>query len=85
MNAKHSPNFLVGLIIGSLLALLFWYWNKSTTAEDGALDMLDRYAASQRRVRELEAEVAALKATAEAPTPVEQPAPKRRGKSARAD
>jgi hypothetical protein len=84
MNDKHSPNFLVGLIIGSLLALLFWYWNKSTTAEDGALDMLDRYAASQRRVRELEAEVAALKAPA-APAPAEQPAPKRRGKSAKAD
>jgi hypothetical protein len=59
---KHSSNFLFGLIIGCLLVALFWYWNKSTTAEDGALALLDRFAAADRRARELEAEVAALKA-----------------------
>ena len=49
------PKFLVGLLIGGLLGLLFWYWQKSTSAEDGALSVLDRLAASEARVRELEA------------------------------
>lgn len=50
---KH-PNFLVGFTIGTLLALLFWYWNKATSSENGALDLLNRYAEAQARVRELE-------------------------------
>lgn len=69
-NKKKSPNFLVGFIIGTLLVLIYWYWNKSTTAEDGALDMLNRYARSEARVRELEAEVETLKHQAAADAPV---------------
>jgi predicted flap endonuclease-1-like 5' DNA nuclease len=55
---KRSPNFLIGLLIGGLLALLFWYWQKSTSAEDGALDVLERLGEARRRIRELEAELA---------------------------
>lgn len=52
-----SPKFLVGLVIGGLLGIIFWYWQKSTSAEDGALAVLDRLAASEARVRELEAQL----------------------------
>jgi predicted flap endonuclease-1-like 5' DNA nuclease len=48
------PKFLVGLLIGGLLGLIFWYWQKSTSAEDGALSVLDRLAASNARIRDLE-------------------------------
>lgn len=46
--------FLIGFLIAALTALLVWYYQKSTTAEDGALDLLDRYADAEARVRELE-------------------------------
>mgnify|MGYP001812811641 CR=1 FL=1 len=49
------PKSLVGLLIGGLLGIIFWYWQKSTSAEDGAIDVLDRLAASDARVRDLEA------------------------------
>jgi predicted flap endonuclease-1-like 5' DNA nuclease len=51
------PKFLLGLIIGGLFAVIFWYWQKSTSAEDGALSVLDRLAASEARVRDLEADL----------------------------
>lgn len=46
--------FIIGLLIGALLGLLFWYYQKSTSAEDGALDLLDRLSQAETRVRELE-------------------------------
>jgi hypothetical protein len=46
--------FLIGFFIAALTALIVWYYQKSTTAEDGALALLDRFADSQARVRELE-------------------------------
>jgi polyhydroxyalkanoate synthase len=61
VDKKRSPNFLIGLLIGGLLALLLWYWQKSTSAEDGALDVLERLGEARRRIRELEAELAATR------------------------
>jgi predicted flap endonuclease-1-like 5' DNA nuclease len=58
---KH-PKFLIGLLIGALLAAIYWYWQKSTSAEDGALDVLDRLAVSQARVREFEQQARAAAA-----------------------
>lgn len=49
------PKFLIGFLIGGLLGIIFWYWQKSTSAEDGALSVLDRLAQSEARVRDLEA------------------------------
>lgn len=46
--------FLIGFLISALIALIVWYYQKSTTAEDGALALLDRYADSEARVRKLE-------------------------------
>lgn len=53
MREKHSVNFLIGLLIGGLVGLLFWYWQKSTSAEDGALALLDKLAATEKRARQL--------------------------------
>jgi predicted flap endonuclease-1-like 5' DNA nuclease len=58
MKQKHSFNFLIGLLIGGLVGLLFWYWQKSTSAEDGALQLLDKLAATERRARELKESLA---------------------------
>jgi predicted flap endonuclease-1-like 5' DNA nuclease len=58
MKQKHSFNFMIGLLIGGLVGLLFWYWQKSTSAEDGALAVLDKLAATEKRVRQLKAELA---------------------------
>lgn len=48
------PKFLTGLLIGTAAGLIYWYWQKSTSAEEGALAVLDRLAAAEARVRELE-------------------------------
>lgn len=48
------PKFLTGLLIGTAVGLIVWYWQKSTSAEEGALAVLDRLAAAEGRVRELE-------------------------------
>ncbi len=48
------PKFLFGLAIGALFGIIFWYWQKSTSAEDGALTVLDRLASSEARARDLE-------------------------------
>ena len=61
------PKFLFGLLIGGLLGIIFWYWQKSTSAEDGALSVLDRLAASEARVRELEARLRLAAAERTAP------------------
>ncbi len=48
------PKFLIGLLIGTAVGLIIWYWQKSTSAEEGALAVLDRLAAAEARVREME-------------------------------
>lgn len=54
MGKNKSSTFFTGFVIGTLIVMLVWYWQKSTSAEDGALDLLDRYAESQARLRKLE-------------------------------
>lgn len=51
---KEPPTFVFGLIFGTLVGLLLWYWYKSTSAEDGALDLLDRMKAADDTIRHLE-------------------------------
>ncbi|MBP9501753.1 MAG: hypothetical protein KBF17_06290 [Candidatus Promineofilum sp.] len=50
----HRSTLVIGLLIAALTGLMIWYYQKATSTEDGALDLLDRYAAAQVRVRELE-------------------------------
>ena len=47
--------FIFGLLIGGLVGLLLWYYQKSTSSEDGALVLLDKLADADRRLRELTA------------------------------
>ncbi len=56
------PLMLSGLFLGVLMGLLFWYYQKSTSAEDGAFDLLDRLADSEAQVRRLEAQLRELEA-----------------------
>lgn len=58
MQPVRRSTFLIGFLIASLTALIVWYYQKSTSTEDGALDLLDRYAHSLARVRELEGRLA---------------------------
>lgn len=57
MREKRIPNFMIGLLLGALIGLLIWYWQKSTSAENGALALLDRLAAAESKVRELQAQL----------------------------
>lgn len=57
MKNKQSHNFLIGLIIGTLIGVAIWYWQKSTSAEDGALDLLDRLANAERRMNQMRADL----------------------------
>lgn len=54
MKSDMSKNFVFGVIIGALLCLLYWYWQQSTQAEDGALALLDRLKAAQDKLRQAE-------------------------------
>lgn len=53
MRKGLSITFFLGLLIGGMAALIIWYYQKSTSAEDGALVLLDRLAEADRRVRQL--------------------------------
>ena len=52
MDEKQNSNFAVGFLIGLLLCVILWYWQKSTAAEDGALELLGRYADKEKQWRE---------------------------------
>lgn len=53
MRKGLSLTFFLGLLIGGMAALIIWYYQKSTSAEDGALLLLDRLAEADRRLRQL--------------------------------
>lgn len=53
VHIRRSTLLLI-FIITSMSVLLVWYYQKSTSVEDGALDLLDRYAQAQARIDELE-------------------------------
>lgn len=60
MRRGFAFTFIFGLLIGGMAALLFWYYQKSTSAEDGALALLDKWAIADRRLRQVQAEQAAV-------------------------
>lgn len=51
---KEPSTFAFGLIFGTLVGLLVWYWYKSTSAEDGALELLDQMKVADNKLRHLE-------------------------------
>lgn len=56
---KNPSTFGIGLVFGALVGLLIWYWHKSTSAEDGALDLLDKMAVADSKIRNLESQLRA--------------------------
>lgn len=57
MSKNYSSRFLIGLLFGIMVTVIVWYWQKSTSAENGALALLDRLAAAEGRLRELKREL----------------------------
>lgn len=47
--------FFLGLAFSLLISAIAWYWYKATAAEDGALELLDRMAVTDARLRQLQA------------------------------
>ncbi len=45
--------FLSAISLMLATAVAFWYWQKSTSADEGALDLLDELAKGQRQLAEL--------------------------------
>lgn len=68
MDKNRPSNFTIGFLIGLLLCIILWYWQKSTAVEDGALDLLDRYADMEKRVRQVGERVTAVISPSEEPT-----------------
>ncbi|MBK8985534.1 MAG: DUF4332 domain-containing protein [Chloroflexi bacterium] len=56
---KNPMTFVLGLTFSLLVTAIAWYWYKSTSAEEGALDLLDRMAATDARLRTAQARLAA--------------------------
>jgi predicted flap endonuclease-1-like 5' DNA nuclease len=56
MRKAWTFTFIFGLLLGGMAALIIWYYQKSTSAEDGALVLLDRLAEADRRMRQMVAE-----------------------------
>lgn len=54
----QRTTLLIALIFIALSVLILWYYQKSTSAEDGALNLLDRYAQARARISELESQIA---------------------------
>ena len=54
---KEKNAFLPGLLIGLVIGLGIWYWQKSTMADDGAIALLDRLKMADDKVRQLRAEL----------------------------
>jgi predicted flap endonuclease-1-like 5' DNA nuclease len=51
MKKKHRTNFLLGAALGALTCIIIWYWQKSTAADEAALNLLDRLAETQAKLR----------------------------------
>lgn len=54
---KDKSGFFSGLLIGLMIGLAVWYWQKSTVADDGAIALLDRLKMADDKVRQLRAEL----------------------------
>jgi polyhydroxyalkanoate synthase subunit PhaC len=51
MKKKYRTNFLLGAAFGALICVIVWYWQKSTAADEAALNLLDRLAETQTKLR----------------------------------
>jgi hypothetical protein len=74
MRRGLSLTFFVGLLIGGMAALIIWYYQKSTSAEDGALILLDKLADLDRQWRQLRGQPAAGTKSPPTRIPIQTPA-----------
>lgn len=73
---KKRSHFWVGFAIGAIICVVVWYWQKSTAADEGALDLLDAHARARAKIRDLQATAtASLPKSEPASEEVEEPAP----------
>lgn len=54
MKKSKGFAFWFGFFIAFMVGLAVWYWQKSTSADEGALDLLDELAKAKARIRELQ-------------------------------
>lgn len=51
MTTTKRSNFCLGFWLGAAVCALIWYWQKSTSADEGALHLLDELAEIQAKFR----------------------------------
>ncbi len=54
MRDKKRSSFWIGFFLAFAVGVLVWYWQKSTSADEGALDLLDELAKAKAKIRELQ-------------------------------
>ncbi|MCA9977540.1 MAG: hypothetical protein KC413_17395 [Anaerolineales bacterium] len=54
MTKTKGSNFWLGFWLGAALCALIWYWQKSTSADEGALNLLDELANVQAKLHHIE-------------------------------
>lgn len=54
MKDRNLVSFGMGLLFGLGVCLLLWYWQKSLSGEEGALDLLDELARTKAALAEKE-------------------------------
>jgi predicted flap endonuclease-1-like 5' DNA nuclease len=68
MKQGYGRQFLLGFAAGVSLGAVFWYWRKSTTADEGALRLLDELAEARAKAEKARVEAQQL-AQRRAPAP----------------
>lgn len=54
MKKSKGFAFWFGFLVAFVVGMAVWYWQKSTSADEGALDLLDELAKAKARIRELQ-------------------------------
>ncbi len=54
MSQNKRSSFWIGFLLALTVGILVWYWQKSTSADEGALDLLDELAKAKGKIRELQ-------------------------------
>lgn len=75
MKGKLRSNFLVGMLVGTLVCVIYWYWQKSTRAEDGALALLERLRQTETRIQQAIGDPLEQPPAPQAPQAISNPLP----------
>lgn len=75
MTKTKGANFWLGFWLGAALCVLIWYWQKSTSADEGALNLLDELAHTQAKLHTAQMVPDTAPEPAAAAKPTAQPQP----------